>query len=251
MRCGARDNIEPAPLTPGFYSCLFLVSKATGEWRPIIDISTLNAFLHCPSFTIDMPRSILGALWKGQWLTSLDFKDAYFHIGINPADRHNLLFCHDDTNWPFTVLPFGLSTSPRVFTKILKPVPVYAYLHQVKLHMCLDDWLINPGTHWSGSSRVIILAQVPVPKARVGYKPREIRFNPISGWHLSGDRAGHSCGPGYAITQEGDQMPIYIRGILDTEVTTCSAVAPSTWFPWRNECLMVENWQHTSPPFQA
>ena len=54
---------------------------------------------------------------QGQWLTSLDLKDAYFHIGIDPADRRYLRFCHNGTAWQFTVLPFGLSTSPRVFTK--------------------------------------------------------------------------------------------------------------------------------------
>ena len=30
-----KGAIEPAPLTPGFYSRLFLVRKATGEWQPI------------------------------------------------------------------------------------------------------------------------------------------------------------------------------------------------------------------------
>ena len=29
---------------PGFYSRLFLVEKATGGWRPVIDLSHLNAF---------------------------------------------------------------------------------------------------------------------------------------------------------------------------------------------------------------
>ena len=141
-----KGAIEPAPLSPGFYSRLFLVRKATGEWRPIIDLSSLNVFVHCPSFTMETPRSILRALLQGQWLTSLDLKDAYFHIGIHPADRRYLRFCHNGTSWQFTVLPFGLSTSPRVFTKILKPVPAYAHLHRVKLHMYLDDWLLNPGT---------------------------------------------------------------------------------------------------------
>ena len=141
-----KGAIEPAPLTPGFYSRLFLVRKATGEWRPIIDLSSLNVFVHCPSFTMETPRSILRALQQGQWLTSLDLKDAYFHIGIHPADRRYLRFCHNGTSWQFTVLPFGLSTSPRVFTKILKPVLAYAHLHRVKLHMYLDDWLLNPGT---------------------------------------------------------------------------------------------------------
>ena len=115
-----KGAIKPAPLTPGFYSRLFLVTKVTGEWRPIIDLSSLNVLVHCPSFTMETPRSILGALQQGQWLTSLDLKDAYFHIGINPADRRYLRFCHNGTAWQFTVLPFGLSTSPRVFTKILK-----------------------------------------------------------------------------------------------------------------------------------
>ena len=124
-----------------------IVQQATGEWRPIIDLSSLNAFVHCPSFTMETPRSILRALQQGQWLTSLDLKDAYFHIGIHPADRRYLRFCHNGTSWQFTVLPFGLSTSPRVFTKILKPVLAYAHLHRVKLHMYLDDWLLNPGTH--------------------------------------------------------------------------------------------------------
>ena len=141
-----KGAIEPAPLSPGFYSRLFLVRKATGEWRPIIDLSSLNVFVHCPSFTMETPRSILRALHQGQWLTSLDLKDAYFHIGIHPADRRYLRFCHNGTAWQFTVLPFGLSTSPRVFTKMLKPVLAYAHLHRVKLHMYLDDWLLNPGT---------------------------------------------------------------------------------------------------------
>ena len=142
-----KGAIEPAPLTLGFYSRLFLVRKSTGEWRPIIDLSSLNVFVHCPSFTMEMPRSILRALQQGQWLTSLDLKDAYFHIGINPADRRYLRFCHNGTTWQFTVLLFGLSTSPRVFTKILKPVLAYAHLHRVNLHMYIDDWLLNPGTH--------------------------------------------------------------------------------------------------------
>ena len=86
-----KGAIEPAPLTPCFYSRLFLATKATGEWRPIIYLSSLNVFVHCPSFTTETPRSILGALQQGQWLTSLDLKDAYFHIGINPACRQTLL----------------------------------------------------------------------------------------------------------------------------------------------------------------
>ena len=83
------------------------------------------------------PRSILGALQKGQWLTSLYLKDPYCHIRIHPANRHSLHFCQSGTACQFTVLSWGLSISPSVFTKILKPVLACAknnHLHGVKLH---------------------------------------------------------------------------------------------------------------------
>ena len=74
-----------------------------------------------------------------------------------------------------------------------------------KLHMYLDDWLLNPGTHQEA------LEQTSWLKSRcrrlgLVFKPREFGYYPTSGCHLSGDRAGHSCRPGKAITQESDQL---------------------------------------------
>ena len=71
--------------SPGFYSRLFLVPKARGTWRPIIDLSVLNTHIQCPSFKMETNGSLLKALQKGQWLTILDLKDAYFHIPIHPS----------------------------------------------------------------------------------------------------------------------------------------------------------------------
>ena len=91
-----------------------------------------------PSCVMETPRSILGALQKGQWLTSLDLKDPYVHIGIHQANRHSLRFCQNGTAWQFTVLSCGLSISWRVSTKILRPVLACAkntHLHVVKLHI--------------------------------------------------------------------------------------------------------------------
>ena len=225
-----KGAIEPAPLTPGFYSRLFLVLKATGEWRPIIDLSSLNVLVHCPSFTMETPRSILRAPQQGQWLTSLDLKDAYFHIGIDPADRRYLRFCHNGTAWQFTVLPFGLSTSPRVFTKILKPVLAFAHLHRVELHMYIDDSLLNPGTCQEALEQTSWLKSL-CRKLGLVFKPREVGSNPFLGCHVSGDRAGHLCRPSKAVTQEVDQLASVAEGFTSTAVTTCCPVAPSIWTP--------------------
>ena len=50
LRKGA---VEPAPESPGFYSRLFLVQKASGSWRPIIDLSTLNDYITSAHFHME------------------------------------------------------------------------------------------------------------------------------------------------------------------------------------------------------
>ena len=65
----------------GFYNRLFLVRKPNNRWRPILDLSTLNTFLNTESFKMETPiRTIRTSLQIGEWVTSIDFKDAYFHI---------------------------------------------------------------------------------------------------------------------------------------------------------------------------
>ena len=44
---------------PGFYSHLFLVEKATGGWRPVIDLSHLNEFVLQTPFKIETVASML------------------------------------------------------------------------------------------------------------------------------------------------------------------------------------------------
>ena len=136
-----------------------------------------------------------------------------------------LRFCHNGTTWQFTVLPFGLSTSPRVFTKILKQVLAYAHLHRVNLHMHLDDWLLNPGTHQEALEQTSWLKSLCRKLGLV----LNLEKSDIIPSQVAGDRAGHSCGPGKAITQESDQLAIHSGGIHDTAVTTCYPVALSTW----------------------
>ena len=68
---------------PGFYSRLFLVEKATGGWRPVIDLSHLNDFVQLTSFKMETVASVLLSVREGDFLASLDLKDAYFQIPIH------------------------------------------------------------------------------------------------------------------------------------------------------------------------
>ena len=68
----------------GFYSRLFLVPKPHQRWRPVIDPSRLNTFLHVEKFKMETPESIRTSLIPGEWVASIDLSDAYLHIPIHP-----------------------------------------------------------------------------------------------------------------------------------------------------------------------
>ena len=77
---------------PGFYSRLFLVEKATGGWRPVIDLSHLNDFVQLTPFKMETVASVLLSVREGDFLASLDLKDAYFQIPIHGSSRKLLRF---------------------------------------------------------------------------------------------------------------------------------------------------------------
>ena len=78
----------------GFYSRLFLVPKPHQRWRPVIDLSRLNTFLHVGKFKMETPESIRTSLIPWEWVSSIDLSDAYLHIPIHPNSRKYLRFCH-------------------------------------------------------------------------------------------------------------------------------------------------------------
>ena len=55
----SKGAVEPAPLTPGYYSRMFVVTKATGGWRPIIDLSTLNLSVERTPFRMETAQTVL------------------------------------------------------------------------------------------------------------------------------------------------------------------------------------------------
>ena len=87
LRKGA---VEPAPQSPGFYSRLFLVQKASGSWRPIIDLSTLNDYVTSSHFHMETPQSVLRSIRPGDWMVSLDLQDAYLQVPVHHDSRRYL-----------------------------------------------------------------------------------------------------------------------------------------------------------------
>ena len=59
-------------------------------------------------------------------MTSIDLKDAYYSIPVAEEHQKYLKFIWRDQLYAFTSLPMGLTSGPRIFTKVLKPI--FSYL---------------------------------------------------------------------------------------------------------------------------
>lgn len=61
---------------------------------------------------------------QNDWLTLVDLKDVLSQLSIYLPNRKFLHFAYQGACYEFTVLPFGLSLSPRVFGGGLSPTEV-------------------------------------------------------------------------------------------------------------------------------
>ena len=134
---------EVPPNSPGFYSNVFLVRKASGGWRPVIDLKNLNAHIHAPHLHMFTTNSVLSSVRKGDYAFKIGLQDAYFHVPIHPSSKKYLRFAFENKVYQFQVLPFGLNTAPQVFTRLGHTVTGYLHRQGISVIPYLDNWLIH------------------------------------------------------------------------------------------------------------
>ena len=134
--------VHPGSQNDGFYSTYFLIPKKDGSLRPILDLRGLNVYLKVLPFRMLRPVDVVQTIVQGEWFTSIDLKDAYFHVPIHPEHRKYLRFAFQGQAYQFAVLPFGLSLAPRIFTRCMRAALTSLCLSGVKILPYLDDWLI-------------------------------------------------------------------------------------------------------------
>ena len=136
---GAVEEIIPE--CPQYYSRIFLVLKKNGKLRLIIDLSVLNHFVYTQTFKMETQRKVKDTIQLNDWAFSLDLTDAYLHIPIHCRSRKYLRFTLRGRVYQFKALPFGLSTSPFVFTHLMTVIATFLRRRVITLHPYLDDWL--------------------------------------------------------------------------------------------------------------
>jgi hypothetical protein len=153
--CKRTDVVCTAPM--------FLVQKSTpGEFRDIHDLRELNEGLAPPHFRLDSLDDVAMLLGRGWLMATLDLESAYHHVELSPAFRRFVAFDWRRGHWPAaaaaeaavdrtggtplaavcTVLPFGMSTSPWVYTRVVKPLLEHWRRKGIMCVLFYDDLLV-------------------------------------------------------------------------------------------------------------
>ena len=89
----------------------------------MINLSTLNSFV-CHHFKMEDLKVVADSLRPLDFMCKIDLRDAYFAIPIHLVHHKLLCFQFKNVTYQFKCLSFGLTSAPRVFTKVLKPLIV-------------------------------------------------------------------------------------------------------------------------------
>ncbi len=159
----------------GFYSPYFIVPKKRGGLRPILDLRVLNRALHKHPLKMQTHRRIIKCIQPQDWFAAIDLKDAYFHVLILLRHRPFLRFAFEGQAWQYRVLPFGLSLSPRVFTKVVEGALTPLREVGVRILNYLDDWLILAQSREQlGDPRDLVLRHLSQLGLRVNWEKSKL-----------------------------------------------------------------------------
>ena len=127
-----------------YISNIFLVEKKEpGKYRMILNLKHLNKFTKKLHFKMETLLTTLALITPGAYLMSFDFQDAYYSCSIFEPHRKYLRFMVDGQLYEFCALPNGLSSGPRIFTKLVKVALTHLRLeHDVTISAYLDDSLL-------------------------------------------------------------------------------------------------------------
>ena len=167
-------SVLECPTPPTVVSPLSVSVQSNGKKRLILDLRYPNTYIKKSHVKFEDAKAMLGLLVNPAqyWMFSFDIKSGYHHIDIHASDQQFLgfawVFDSNPRYFVFTVLPFGLSTGPYIFTKIIRPLVKHWRSKAIRIVVYLDDGLgasstFDAATKQSLSVRADLVASGFVP----------------------------------------------------------------------------------------
>ena len=121
--------IEVKHSSEEFLSPIFLVPKKGGEYRMILNLKDFNENIDYHHFKMDTFECAIKLIKPSCYMASVDLRHAYYSVYISEEDQVKLRFVFKGKVFQYVCLANGISSAPRLFSKLMKPV--YATLRQL------------------------------------------------------------------------------------------------------------------------
>ena len=111
----------------GFVSIVFVIAKGSGGFRPVINLKKSNVYIKYEKFKMEGLQSLRHLVRPNDWMPKIELKDAYLEF------QKFLRFVWEGKYYQGMAMPFGLSSAPRTFTKLMKLLIEYLRRRGIRL----------------------------------------------------------------------------------------------------------------------
>ena len=135
--------IIEVPFQPTVVSPLSVNTRPSGKKRLILDLRYVNKHLVKEHIEFSDWRVFSQFIRSDGFVFNFDLKKGYYHVDIFPDHQMFLGFSWKIENkekfFIFTVLQFGLSSAPALFTRLLRPLISVWHKQGINISVYLDD----------------------------------------------------------------------------------------------------------------
>ena len=113
----------------------------------LVNLKRFNELVKHFKFKMECFKQVREWIQPNHYLIGIDLKDQFLSVSINKRYRKFLRFNWLGKLYEWSSLPFGLKCSPRVVTKLLKPViALLRSEFNISISIYMDDMLIQADT---------------------------------------------------------------------------------------------------------
>ncbi|GBM59468.1 Transposon Ty3-I Gag-Pol polyprotein [Araneus ventricosus] len=141
------------PSTSEYISPVVLVKKKDGSSRLCIDYRRLNKITVRDHFPLTVIDDLLDRLQSANVFTTLDLKNAFYDVDIDPSSKKYTSFVTDTGQHELNKMSFGLTKSPSVLQRFIDNV-FRDLIKESVVMIYLDDLLISSEHETQGIKRL-------------------------------------------------------------------------------------------------
>ena len=116
------------------------MTKKDGSQRFCVDYREVNAATVKDAYPLPRIDDSLSALSGAKWFSTLDLASGYWQVPMDPASSGKAAFVTTSGLYEWTVMPFGLTSSPSTFERLMELILVGLRFETCLIY--LDDVIV-------------------------------------------------------------------------------------------------------------